>query len=539
MTRIGVLALQGNFADHIAGLNCFDVETVEVRQSTDLNNLDALIIPGGESTSIGIVARRTGFLDALSRFVRSGIPVWGTCAGLLMLADRVDGQAEDADKKQYQPLFGGMNIHAERNIFGKQSSSTVRLLHLTPVGEQAQLSKSAFFIRAPGIKNVGAGVEILAQLDAPGTPVHLTPVAVRQAQLLATTFHSEVSNDLTWTKYFLSMVPNAPTLPVCTYTRYRLAAPARLGPASQGCQAVKRAFPRFLNGGVIMDVVNAEQARLAEQAGACAVMALERIPADIIVSGGVARMSDPLLIKEVMDAVTIPVMAKARIGHVGEARILQALDVDCIDESEVLTISDEKHHIRKSQFSIPFVCGAEDLGSALRRIAEGASMIRLKGNAGTGDVRNAVTHARRTFGAIRLLQSMDDDEVAHYAKNIAAPIELVQYVKEHGRLPVVTFAAGGISTPADVMLLMEMGCDGVFVGSGIFKSSHPAERAAAMVDACANWSDPLHVARCSEGLGNAMVGLLMPGESYALTGNDQYAPRNDQPNPYRGHQSKL
>lgn len=295
-----------------------------------------------------------------------------------------------------------------------------------------------------------------------------------------------------------------------------------------------------------MDVVNDKQAKIAEEAGACAVMALERIPADIISGGGVARMSDPALIKAVQGACSLPVMAKSRIGHVGEARLLQALDVDCIDESEVLTVADLSNHIRKSQFQVPFVCGAEDLASALRRIAEGAAMIRLKGNAGTGDVRNAVTHARKTFGAIRVLQSMDDDEVFAYAKNIQAPLDLVLETRRLGRLPVVTFAAGGISTPADVVLMMEMGCDGVFVGSGIFKSSDPAKRAAAMVEACTHWRDAKRVASVSEGLGDAMVGVLLPGETYAEAPSDYPAGKSppqtvDTPSPYRQWktQSKL
>lgn len=299
-----------------------------------------------------------------------------------------------------------------------------------------------------------------------------------------------------------------------------------------------------------MDVVNGKQAKIAEEAGACAVMALERIPADIRADGGVARMSDPLLINEVLNACTIPVMAKARIGHFAEARVLEALDVDCIDESEVLTITDTNNHIHKESFKIPFVCGAEDLGSALRRIAEGASMIRLKGNAGTGDVKNAVRHARLTFGAIRRLQSMSEDEVFVYAKNIQAPVSLVRETRRLGRLPVVTFAAGGIATPADVMLMMMMGCDGVFVGSGIFKSSHPAARARAIVDACTYWKDAKRVAKSSEGLGKAMVGILEPGEKYAYVGDNEPAASTsyskskssslhsgDQPLPYSGQNS--
>merc|ERR1711920_546511 len=275
-----------------------------------------------------------------------------------------------------------------------------------------------------------------------------------------------------------------------------------------GSTAVKRAFPVFQQGGVIMDVVDGNQARIAEAAGACAVMALERIPADIKRDGGVARSSDPAMIKEVMAATSLPVMAKSRIGHFYESKILEALQVDCIDESEVLTAADEAHHIDKRSFKIPFVCGAQDLGEALRRIAEGAAMIRLKGNAGTGNVIQAVRHARSVFSEIRQLCSLRDDEIFAYAKTMRVPVELVQQVRDAGRLPVVTFAAGGLATPADVALLMELGCDGVFVGSGIFKGENPARRAAAMVAACAHYRYAKKVAEASTGLGKAMVGLL-------------------------------
>eukprot|EP00486_Rosalina_sp_Unknown_P014856 CAMPEP_0201593904 /NCGR_PEP_ID=MMETSP0190_2-20130828/191388_1 /ASSEMBLY_ACC=CAM_ASM_000263 /TAXON_ID=37353 /ORGANISM="Rosalina sp." /LENGTH=282 /DNA_ID=CAMNT_0048053319 /DNA_START=1033 /DNA_END=1881 /DNA_ORIENTATION=+ len=279
-------------------------------------------------------------------------------------------------------------------------------------------------------------------------------------------------------------------------------------------------MPRMLQGGVIMDVVNGKQARIAEEAGACSVMALERIPADIKADGGIARMSDPKLINEIMSTVSIPVMAKSRIGHFGESKIIESLGVDCIDESEVLTAADEQYHINKHKFCIPFVCGARDLGEALRRIAEGAAMIRLKGNAGTGNVMEAVRHARLTFDAIRKLKSMDDDEIYDYAKTIRAPVELVKITKRLGRLPVVTFAAGGIATPADVMLMMELGCDGVFVGSGIFKSDCPQKRAKAIVHACTYYKNPKIVAKVSEDLGKAMVGILRKGEKYAFIHQD-------------------
>jgi len=237
-------------------------------------------------------------------------------------------------------------------------------------------------------------------------------------------------------------------------------------------------------------------------------MALERIPADIKADGGVARSSDPSMIVDVMNSCSIPVMAKSRIGHFYEAKILEALEVDCIDESEVLTAADETHHINKNPFNIPFVCGAQDLGEALRRIAEGASMIRLKGNAGTGNVMNAVRHARSVYSEMSKVQGMRDDEIYAYAKEIRVPVDLVEAVRSAGRLPVVTFAAGGLATPADVGLLMELGVDGVFVGSGIFKGENPAARARAMVAACTHYADPLAVARASTGLGKAMVGLL-------------------------------
>eukprot|EP01024_Parvocaulis_polyphysoides_P052893 TRINITY_DN524_c0_g2_i1.p2 TRINITY_DN524_c0_g2~~TRINITY_DN524_c0_g2_i1.p2 ORF type:complete len:296 (-),score=79.35 TRINITY_DN524_c0_g2_i1:264-1151(-) len=277
--------------------------------------------------------------------------------------------------------------------------------------------------------------------------------------------------------------------------------------AETGTYAVKAGLAQMLKGGVIMDVTTAEEARIAEEAGAVAVMALERVPADIRKNGGVARMSDPAMIKAIKEAVTIPVMAKARIGHFVEAQMLQALDVDYIDESEVLTPADEIHHINKQKFKIPFVCGCRDLGEALRRIAEGAAMIRTKGEAGTGNVVEAVRHARAVTGAIRALSSMDDDELYVYAKEIRAPFELVKKTKELGRLPVVNFAAGGVATPADAALMMQLGMDGVFVGSGIFKSGDPAKRARAIVQSVTHFDDPKKLVEVSMGLGEAMVGI--------------------------------
>ena len=273
-----------------------------------------------------------------------------------------------------------------------------------------------------------------------------------------------------------------------------------------GSFTIKKGLAQMLKGGVIMDVVTPEHARIAEDAGACAVMALERVPADIRAQGGVARMSDPELIHQIMEAVTIPVMAKARIGHFVEAQILEALGVDYIDESEVLTPADEEHHIYKHAFKVPFVCGCRNLGEALRRIGEGAAMMRTKGEAGTGDVVEAVRHARSVLGDIRRLQNLPDEEVMAFAKELGAPYELILETRELGRLPVVNFAAGGIATPADAALMMQLGVDGVFVGSGIFKSGDPAKRAAAIVKAVTHYNDPHILAEISRNLGEPMVG---------------------------------
>lgn len=273
-----------------------------------------------------------------------------------------------------------------------------------------------------------------------------------------------------------------------------------------GTDTVKHGFAEMLKGGVIMDVVSPEQAVIAEKAGACAVMALERVPADIRVDGGVARSSDPGMIKEIMQSVTIPVMAKCRIGHFVEAQVLQALGVDYIDESEVLTPADEEHHIDKHAFTVPFVCGCRNLGEALRRIGEGAAMIRTKGEAGTGDVVEAVRHARSVLGDIRRLRETPSEELMSYSKEIRAPYDLVVSTHETGRLPVVNFAAGGLATPADAALMMQIGVDGVFVGSGIFKSGDPATRAKAIVEATTHYNNPDIIAKVSEGLGEPMVG---------------------------------
>ena len=272
-------------------------------------------------------------------------------------------------------------------------------------------------------------------------------------------------------------------------------------------QELNRNLAQMLKGGVIMDVTKPEQARIAEAAGACAVMALERIPADIRAAGGVSRMSDPKMIKGIQEAVTIPVMAKCRIGHIAEAQILQAIEIDYIDESEVLSPADNIYHIDKTQFEVPFVCGARNLSEALRRIAEGATMIRTKGEPGTGDVVQAVSHMRLMQSQIRELVSKREDELFEAAKQLQAPYDLVKYVHENGKLPVVNFAAGGVATPADAALMMQLGAEGVFVGSGIFKSGDPAKRAAAIVKAVTNYNNPKELAALSEDLGEAMVGI--------------------------------
>ncbi|MFP4478906.1 MAG: pyridoxal 5'-phosphate synthase lyase subunit PdxS [Candidatus Izemoplasmatales bacterium] len=270
---------------------------------------------------------------------------------------------------------------------------------------------------------------------------------------------------------------------------------------------LNKELAQMLKGGVIMDVTNAEQAKIAEEAGACAVMALERIPADIRAAGGVSRMSDPKLIKEIQEAVTIPVMAKVRIGHFVEAQILEALEIDYIDESEVLSPADDTYHIDKTKFKAPFVCGAKNLGEALRRIEEGASMIRTKGEPGTGDVIQAVVHMRMIQSEMRRMTSLSEDELFNEAKNLQVPYDLLKYVKDNGKLPVVNFAAGGVATPADAALMMQLGAEGVFVGSGIFKSGDPAKRANAIVKAVTNFDDPKVLAKLSEDLGEAMVGI--------------------------------
>ena len=288
-----------------------------------------------------------------------------------------------------------------------------------------------------------------------------------------------------------------------------------------GTFTVKSGHAQMLKGGVIMDVVNAEQAKIAQESGAVAVMALERVPADIRADGGVARMTDPTIICEIMDTVSIPVMAKCRIGHFVEAQVLESLGVDYVDESEVLTPADEVHHVWKHDFKVPFVCGCRDLGEALRRLSEGAAMIRTKGEAGTGDIVEAVRHMRAVQDAIRKLQTMPDDELVVEARNLGVSLELLTKTKELGRLPVVNFAAGGVATPADASLMMQLGADGVFVGSGVFKSGEPARRAYAIVQAVTHYNDPAILAEVSKGLGEAMVGI----SARSIPSEDLLAPR--------------
>jgi pyridoxal 5'-phosphate synthase pdxS subunit len=479
------------------------------RTNLVLATCDALIIPGGESSVMRKVAHEMGLSAALQSFLAEGKAIWGICAGMILLSNQIKDETK---------IVGGLDVKVLRNFFGRQNKSSLMTMEIAGGAKAAGCSDVSHFIRAPAVEasSVGKDIEVLACVGA-------NPVALRRGKILMTAFHPEVTGDMTWHTFFLrdvcgfhglipptSLPASGPNMMV---GGEQALAAARSGPV-YGSLSVKYALMRFLQGGVIMDVVNGEQARIAEEAGACSVMALERIPADIKADGGIARMSDPILIDEIMRTVKIPVMAKARIGHFGEAAVLDAMGVDCIDESEVLTPADEMHHIRKHQFRVPFVCGAKDLGEALRRIGEGAAMIRLKGNAGTGNVLHAVRHARAVFAEIRQLQSLDEDEVYAFAKEHRSPLHLVQLTRELGRLPVVTFAAGGIATPADVSLMMSLGCDGVFVGSGIFKGDNSAERARAMVLACTYYRDPKVIAKVSSGLGKAMVGILENGETY-------------------------
>lgn len=489
---VGILSLQGGVSEHVDALERINISSKKIYNSVDLNFVDALIIPGGESTSLKVLTNEE-LLYELQTFIKYK-PVWGVCAGIIALANN--------------SFIGGLNIDIERNAYGRQAYSSYRYL---------DNGKYAYFIRSPKIINIGSHVEIIARViqnpDQIGWERHECNndaggeiVGVRQNNIMGTTFHPEISYDDSWLKYFLTKVCNISLLPI-TYTIDTLTSAPWVSNKFDSV-GVKRAFAVYQKGGVIMDVTNIEQAKLAERAGAVAVMALERIPADIRADGGVARSSDPRMISEILNAVSIPVMAKARIGHIYEANVLQALEVDCIDESEVLTAADEKYHIDKTQFKIPFVNGAQNLGEALRRIAEGSSMIRLKGDAGTGNVAHAVRHARALFSEIRKLETMREDELYEFSKEHRVPLNLVQQTKKAKRLPVITFAAGGIATPADVGLLMDLGCDGVFVGSGIFKGNNPEKRARAMVEACAFYKNHTRIANISNGLGKGMAGLL-------------------------------
>lgn len=510
MLNVGVLSLQGGFKEHLICLARQEgVRGFEVKTKEQLAMADALILPGGESTTIGYALEFSDLLVPLREFAQTK-PVFGTCAGIILLANKLGNGT-------VQPRVGGIDITVSRNYFGRQDMSRFRNMKLSAEAKAASLGSKAYFIRAPAIIANGPSVTILA---------HTTDgvaVAARQGKLLATCFHPEISHDDSWLQYFLHEVAGAPrrsSLPMPDPMTLAPWAPPPNSTEDVLTESVKRAFMVYQQGGVIMDVVDVWQAKIAEEAGAVSVMALERIPADIKKDGGVARSSDPLMIREIINATSIPVMAKARIGHFAEAQMLEALSVDCIDESEVLTAADEVHHIDKRQFSVPFVCGAKNLGEALRRIAEGATMIRLKGNAGTGNVVQAVRHARSVFSEIRQLKGLADDEVFVFAKEHQVPLQLVEQVRAAGRLPVVTFAAGGLATPADVALLMQLGCDGVFVGSGIFKGDNSAHRARAMVETCSHYLNARRVAKCSEGLGKAMVGVLDDGETYAMGGGN-------------------
>ncbi|KAL4468870.1 hypothetical protein ABPG72_008797 [Tetrahymena utriculariae] len=516
--NIGVLCLQGGFIEHFDYFNKISnqVNVVDVRYADQLDSLHALVIPGGESTVQGILLEKYNMLPALKQFILTK-PVWGICAGAIILAEKLANTAilGAQELQQFsQPLIGGLKVTMNRNYFGRQIDSAVRKFTLTERAKTFGLSDVSHFIRAPAITQVDSSkVDVLATLEEQGkSPVI---VAVQQSNILATVFHPEITqDDYTWHSYFLNMIREN-FVKIERPTHLESLYKVKEGVPVKHSWSIKTAMLKYLKGGVIMDVVNPVQAKIAEAAGACAVMALEKIPADIKADGGIARSSDPKMITEVMDAVSIPVMAKARIGHFGEAQILEALGVDCIDESEVLTAADCENHIHKHPFKVPFVCGAKNLGEALRRISEGAAMIRMKGDAGTGNVVNAVQHTRTIFREIKRLQYMREDELYVFAKDNQVSIDLVKEVRQLGRLPVVTFAAGGIATPADTILLMELGVDGVFVGSGIFKSSDPDVRARAMVTACSFYRNKLLVAHVSSGLGKPMVGILSKGETYA------------------------
>lgn len=437
---VGIIAIQGGVPEVAASVQRCGARAILIKHASEVSQCAALIIPGGESTTIGlgISSEHSGnLITAIREHIAAGKAVWGICAGMVLLAN---GVKIDADQKPLlfaQPIIGGLDIDVSRNFFGRQSRSRLVRLNIAtdPNSSTAvRLGDSAYFIRAPAVIRVSANVTVLATVPAAGHTFDAplgenVAAAVRNDRILATCFHPEISHDDSWMQYFLQAVVGAPVASsIEALPAAELAAPWSPPAGSLSTtpgsvagdrhSAVRRAFAVYQQGGVIMDVVNAAQARVAEEAGAVAVMALERIPADIKRDGGVARSTDPALIKEIMSAISIPCFAKARIGHFVEAQILEALDIDGIDESEVLTAADEVYHIDKRSFAVPFVCGAKDLGEALRRISEGAAMIRLKGNAGTGNVVHAVRHARTVFAEIRALATLRDDEVFVRAKQV-------------------------------------------------------------------------------------------------------------------------
>ena len=499
---VGILNLQGGSYEINYLLSFYqNIETKYINNKKELLEIDALIIPGGESTTIGKCIEYANMKDDLINFSKNK-PIFGICAGLILLSKKINNY----DKSEIGSL-DLLDIEIEKNYYGSQKNSFLGEFIIENEYINYGLSNKCYFIRAPIIKKIGKDINVLAK------DKHNNKLAVKKNNCLVTCFHPEISSKgNTWFSYFLKEICNIEIniniFPENIFYSNII-----------NDDNVKKAFPIFQKRGVIMDVINDKQAVIAQEAGAVSVMALEKIPADIKKDGGIARSTDPKLIKEIINSVTIPVMAKARIGHFAEAQILEALEVDCIDESEVLTCADELYHINKNKFSVPFVCGAKDLGEALRRISEGASMIRLKGNAGTGNVMHAVKHARAVFSEIRNLQSLLDEEIYLYAKKHQVCIELVKQVRKIGRLPVVTFAAGGIATPADVSLMMQLGCDGVFVGSGIFKGENPLKRAKAMVQACSNYDNFNLLANVSENLGKPMVGILEKNESYTYIQN--------------------
>lgn len=502
---IGILALQGGFTEiyeilkNIQIINPDDptekknhINISFIKEKSDLENIDAMIIPGGESTSIIKLIEYNDLYESLLLFIRKK-PVLGICAGSILLID----------------YFNSIPAKIIRNYFGSHKNSfkgdIIINKNLDKSGDFSFLLpeyQSVYFIRAPIITEIENEVIKLAHITEKNLDI-----AAEYKNIMVLCFHPEIScSGIEWFEYFIKKHCKQELI---SSSRKKTITPSHYAPWNDNNITIniKRALMLYLQGGVIMDVVNKEQAEIAEKSGAVSVMALEKIPADIIAEGGIARSTDPKLIKEIMNVTSIPVMAKARIGHFAEAQILDFLGVDCIDESEVLTCADELHHINKHKFNVPFVCGARDLGEALRRISEGASLIRLKGYAGTGNVLHAVKHARSVFGEIKNIVNMDEDELFYKAKDYCVSVELLKQVKELGRLPVITFAAGGLATPADVSLLMQLGCDGVFVGSGIFKGENPLERAKAMVQACTHYKNPGILASVSENLGKAMVGI--------------------------------